>query len=135
MPIEGGIQCGGFLNRSRKFRNYHRDGPSIQTNRHLWPHRVREIVARLKLPVVGLVALYHVDGFDDTPYDDFRAKLGHTLESHFQGWVSAGNYLRSSDIVMYQADTVIWLRLPFRVSYWRMLWWTHWRRFRMVLPS
>ena len=37
-----------------------------------------------------------------------------------QGWVCVGNYSHVQDLVLSQADTVLWLRLPFRVSFWRL---------------
>jgi adenylate kinase family enzyme len=82
----------------------------------------RVIGARLNLPVIELDALYHVDNWDDTPLDEFRAKIEMIIESSPEGWVSAGNYFRTKDLLMNQADVVIWLRLPFHVVYWRLLW-------------
>ena len=72
--------------------------------------------------MVDLDALHHVNNWDDTPMEEFRAKIEHALESSPQGWVSAGNYFRFKDMLMDQADTVVWLRLPFHVVYRRLLW-------------
>ncbi|MDP6714793.1 MAG: (d)CMP kinase [SAR202 cluster bacterium] len=82
----------------------------------------RDIGARLNLPVIELDALYHVDNWNDTPLDEFRSKIMRITESSPRGWVSAGNYFRTKDLLMDRADVVIWLRLPFHVVYWRLLW-------------
>ena len=37
------------------------------------------------------------------------------------GWVVDGNYGRLRDQVLEQADTVVWLNLPWRVMLWRVL--------------
>mgnify|MGYP001450392822 CR=1 FL=1 len=82
----------------------------------------RMIGARLNLSVIDLDALYHENNWDDTPMDEFRAKIEQAKDSSPDGWVSAGNYSRVKDLLMDQADTVIWLRLPFHIVYKRLLW-------------
>ena len=80
------------------------------------------IGARLNLSVIELDALYHVNYWDDTPLDEFLAKIERITESSPNGWISAGNYFRVKDPLMDQADVVVWLRLPFHIVYWRLLW-------------
>ena len=80
------------------------------------------IGARLNLSVIELDALYHVNNWHDTPLDEFRAKIERITKSSPNGWVSAGNYFRVKDLLMDQADVVVWLRLPFHIVYWRLLW-------------
>jgi adenylate kinase family enzyme len=82
----------------------------------------RIIGARLKLTIIDLDALYHVKNWDDTPMNEFRAKIEQAKDSSPDGWVSAGNYSRVKDLLMDQADTVIWLRLPFHIVYRRLFW-------------
>lgn len=36
------------------------------------------------------------------------------------GWVCDGNYGAVRDLILPQADTAIWLRLPFHVVYWQL---------------
>lgn len=80
------------------------------------------IGARLNLSVIELDALYHVNNWHDTPLDEFRAKIERITKSSPNGWVSAGNYFRVKDLLMDQADVVVWLRLPVHIVYWRLLW-------------
>lgn len=80
----------------------------------------RRIGDLLDLPVIELDALFHWPNWEETPEDEFRAKVGSTLDQHSGGWVCDGNYRVVRDIVLPQADAVVWLLLPFRVVYWRL---------------
>ena len=44
-----------------------------------------------------------------------------TLDAYEEGWVCDGNYGGVRELVLARAETVIWLRLPFHVVYWRLL--------------
>jgi len=81
----------------------------------------RRISETLGVPVIELDALFHQPDWQPTPPDEFRAKVQHALDRCPQGWVLDGNYHTVRDLALPRADTVVWLRLPFRVSYWRML--------------
>jgi hypothetical protein len=55
------------------------------------------------------------------PTEQFRADVRLALEARPEGWVCAGNYHRQlGGLVLSQADTVLWLRLPFYVTVWRL---------------
>jgi hypothetical protein len=45
-----------------------------------------------------------------------------TLQRHNDGWVCDGNYHMVRDLVLSHADAVVWLKLPFRVVYPRLVW-------------
>ena len=81
----------------------------------------RQIGHALSLPVIELDALFHRPDWQPTPDDEFRAKVSLALKASADGWVCDGNYSRVRDIVLPRADTVVWLRLPFPVVYWRLL--------------
>ena len=81
----------------------------------------RQIGAALTLPVVELDALFHRPNWQPTPEDEFRAKILEALGRHDRGWVCDGNYGIARDLILPLAETVIWLKLPFRVVYWRLL--------------
>ncbi len=80
------------------------------------------IAERLGLAHIELDALFHRPNWEPTPEDEFRANVARALERHPQGWVVDGNYSRVHGLTLGQADTVIWLHLPFHVVYPRLLW-------------
>lgn len=73
---------------------------------------------RLGLPVIELDALYWLPNWQANPLEQFRTGVQATLDACTPGWVCVGNYSHIQDLVLPQADTVLWLRLPFRVSFW-----------------
>ena len=81
----------------------------------------RQIGELLQLPVIELDALFHQPNWEPTPDDEFREKVLAALDRHEDGWVCDGNYSRVRDDVLPRAETVIWLRPPFIVTYWRLL--------------
>jgi adenylate kinase family enzyme len=76
---------------------------------------------QLGLPVVELDAIYWLPNWQAKSLDQFRIDVQAALEACHQGWICVGNYSHVQDLVLSQADTVLWLRLPFRVSFWRLL--------------
>lgn len=80
----------------------------------------RQIGDRLGLPVIELDALFHRPNWEPTPTDEFREKVLEVLGGHNDGWVCDGNYGMVRDIVLPNAETVIWLRLPFPLVFWRL---------------
>ena len=79
----------------------------------------RHLGKTLSLGVVDLDAIRHANGWDSTPYDEFREKLTELLKRYAQGWVIVGNYSAIMDVYMSLADTIVWLHVPWRV--WRVL--------------
>ena len=75
---------------------------------------------RCGLPVVELDAIYWLPNWQAKPLDQFRADVQAALDACPQGWICVGNYRHVQDLILSQADTVLWLRLPFRVSFWRL---------------
>lgn len=75
---------------------------------------------RLGLPVVELDAIYWLPNWQIKPLEQFRADVKAALDACPQGWICVGNNRHVHDLVLPQADTVLWLRLPFRVSFWRL---------------
>ncbi|HSX80547.1 MAG TPA: adenylate kinase, partial [Candidatus Saccharimonadia bacterium] len=75
---------------------------------------------RCSLPVVELDALYWLPNWQAKPLDQFRIDVQAALAACPQGWVCVGNYSQVQDLVLSQANTVLWLRLPFRISFWRL---------------
>lgn len=71
--------------------------------------------------VVELDAIRHARGWDSTDWPDFRRQLTEMLDGQPEGWVTEGSYRPISDVYLSRADSLIWLRLPWRVSFWRLL--------------
>jgi adenylate kinase family enzyme len=81
----------------------------------------RHLGDALGLAVVELDAIRHANGWDSTGWDDFRAILTQRIESYEDGWVCEGSYHQIMHVYLSRADTLIWLRLPWRVTFWRLL--------------
>jgi adenylate kinase family enzyme len=52
---------------------------------------------------------------------EFREAVTRVLEANAAGWVIDGNYGDARDLVLPRADTVVWLHLPFRTVYSRLV--------------
>lgn len=102
----------------------------------------------LGLPVIELDALFHRPNWEPTPEDEYVANVSGILDGHVEGWVCDGNYRAIRRIVLPQADTVVWLRLPFALVFWRLvkrtvtrawtresLWGTNYESWRMSFLS
>ena len=81
----------------------------------------RQLGELLDLPVVELDAIHHLPNWQERPLDEFRSIVTSTLDGYEDGWVCDGNYGGVREFVLGRAETVVWLRLPFRVVYWRLL--------------
>jgi len=80
----------------------------------------RALAARLGVRFVELDALVHGPGWTETPDDELRATLEPILAEH--GWVVDGDYQRKiGTLVLDAADTVVWLDLPTRVWFPRLM--------------
>jgi adenylate kinase family enzyme len=90
----------------------------------------RAIADALGVPHIELDALYHQPDWQPTPDDEFRAKVIAALDAHPEGWAVDGNYRVIREITLPRADTIVRLRLPFRVVYTRLLWRTLSRSWR-----
>ena len=80
-----------------------------------------EIARRLGLAHVELDAVFWLPDWVKKPPAEFRADVAVTLASHTAGWVCDGNYSMVRDIVLAEAEMVVWLHLPLRVTFWRLL--------------
>lgn len=81
----------------------------------------RRIGQTIGVPAIELDSLFHQPGWQPTPDDEFRVKVPTALDRATDGWVTDGNYMSVWPVMLPRADTIVWLRLPWRVSYWRML--------------
>jgi adenylate kinase family enzyme len=80
----------------------------------------RELASRLGVQFVELDALVHGPAWAETPDDVLRTRLEPILAS--EGWVIDGDYQRKlGSLVLDAADLVVWLDLPIRVWFPRLL--------------
>ena len=69
---------------------------------------------------VELDALFWEEGWREADVETFRERAASALRS--RRWVACGNYWsKLNDITWAQADTVVWLDLPFRTCYRRIV--------------
>ena len=81
-----------------------------------------EVAERLALPHLDLDVAHWLPGWQGKQREQFRADVTEWLDARPGGWVCTGNYASVvGDLVMARADTIVWLRLPFRVVFWRLL--------------
>jgi adenylate kinase family enzyme len=80
----------------------------------------RELARRLGVRFVELDALVHGPGWVETPADELRAEL--ELVFACDGWVIDAAYERLlGDLVLDAADVIVWLDLPIRVWFPRLI--------------
>ena len=74
----------------------------------------RELAGHLGAPFVELDALVHGPNWSETPDEELSHLLAPVLAG--DGWVIDGGYWgKIGDLVLTQADTVVWIDLPIRV--------------------
>ena len=73
----------------------------------------RELARRLDVPFVELDSLVHGPNWTETPDDELRALVDPIVAS--DGWViNDGYWGKLGDLVLRNADVVVWLDLPMR---------------------
>ena len=79
----------------------------------------RALAERLGLPHVELDALNHGPNWTEASDEDFRRAVAAAIDR--DGWVVDGSYGRKiGDVVLRQADTVVWLDQPLPLVLWRL---------------
>ena len=81
----------------------------------------REVARRIGVPHIELDAVFWKPDWVEATLEEFRRDVQALVRDNPDGWVIDGNYGRIKDLVLPEADTVIWLILPFRVVFWRAL--------------
>jgi len=92
----------------------------------------RELSRRLGLPHVELDALHHDAAWNEAPAELLQQRVRAALAAAPDGWVVDGNYYgKIGDLVLREADTVVWLDVPYGTAIHRVLrrtWSRLWRR-------
>lgn len=86
-----------------------------------------ELARRLDLPLIELDAIHwRTPNWVEPEPEEFRAAVREALDARPDGWVIDGNYeSKLGDLVLRQADTIVWLDLPLGLKVRRV-----WRRTR-----
>jgi adenylate kinase family enzyme len=80
-----------------------------------------ELARRLALPCIELDALHHGPNWSAPAAREFQGRVHRALETAPDGWVIDGNYDgKLGDLVTAQADTIVWLDLPFAIKFFRL---------------
>ncbi len=79
------------------------------------------IAQSLGVSHIELDAIFWLPDWTEKSREEFRAEVITLLEDYQEGWVCDGNYSALRELILPRADTVVWLRLPFRVTFWRLL--------------
>jgi adenylate kinase family enzyme len=91
----------------------------------------KRLAAILGVPHIELDALHHDPGWTEASADVFRERVANAISAAPDGWVVDGNYFGKLDsFVLDQADTIVWLDLPYRTAVRRVLWRTFHRSLR-----
>jgi len=76
----------------------------------------------LGLPVIELDAIHwRQPNWQPLPREEFRRSVSEALAAAPQGWIVEGNYSAVADLYLAEADTLIWINLPWRVSFGRVV--------------
>ena len=77
---------------------------------------------RLGVTYIELDALHHGPNWSEPTAEEFQAIVRQALEGAPDGWVVDGNYdSKLGDLVVAQADSIVWLDLPLSLK-WRRVW-------------
>lgn len=79
----------------------------------------RELAHRMGVPYVELDALSWQPNWVAAPTPILRDRVAAAIAG--EAWVVDGNYSAVRDLVWARADTVIWLDLPLRTVFWRVV--------------
>jgi adenylate kinase family enzyme len=81
-----------------------------------------ELASRLGLTYIELDGLHHGPNWSEPTAEEFRAIVRQAMDGAPDGWVVDGNYdSKLGDLVVDEADTIVWLDLPLSVK-WPRVW-------------
>ena len=81
-----------------------------------------DLARRLGLVYIELDALHHGPNWSEPTDEEFQERVRDAIDDAAGGWVVDGNYdSKLGDLVVGEADTVVWLDLPLSVK-WSRLW-------------
>ena len=83
----------------------------------------RAIAADLDLPYIEFDAIFWLPNWEKRPRDEFSDLVQKALDDNPGGWVADGNYGNAlQGLVAKQAETVVYVNMPWRLMMWRIFW-------------
>ena len=83
----------------------------------------RRLAAILDVPYIELDALHHDAGWTEASAELLQQRVRAALAAAPSGWVVDGTYFgKLGSLVLDDADTIVWLDIPFRTAIRRVLW-------------
>jgi adenylate kinase family enzyme len=80
----------------------------------------RRVAEAYRLPHIELDAIRHDGDWDAVDFPEMRARLQQHLDASPEAWVIDGSYSPTHDLYLPHAESLIWLHLPWRISFWRL---------------
>jgi len=80
----------------------------------------RKLSFKLNLPIIHLDQEYWKPGWKETPKNEFEARVRELIKR--PSYIMDGNYASTLDIRLSEADHLIFLDYPTRITFWRVLW-------------
>ena len=77
------------------------------------------IAEELGLLHIELDSIHWLPNWTELPDEEFRTQVAEKIR--VDRWVADGNYKPVRDLLWRSADTLVWLDLPFRVVFWRVM--------------
>jgi adenylate kinase family enzyme len=68
---------------------------------------------------IELDSIHWLPNWTELPDEEFRTQVAEKIT--VDRWVADGNYRPVRDLLWKSADTLVWLDLPFRIVFWRVL--------------
>lgn len=79
----------------------------------------RKMSSKLNLPIIHLDQEYWQPGWEETPKSEWEDKVKQLIKR--PTYIMDGNYASTLDIRLSEADHLIFLDYPTRISFWRVL--------------
>ncbi len=83
----------------------------------------RALARKLDLSYIELDAIHWLPEWQEISAEEFRSQVQDRLDSSPDGWVVDGNYQgKLQGLVASQAETIVYVEMPWRIWFWRVFW-------------
>lgn len=82
----------------------------------------KAISAKTGLAYIELDALFWKPNWGESTAEELKAKVTAAMDAASDGWIADGHYWsKMEDHLIKHTDMVVWIDLPWRIGFWRML--------------